>query len=84
MVEPFAPPTTWDLWIRPARLGILIFGSDIWDPHRKQNSDSVFDSEDSGWNFFLNSDVWRVRKLEFRFQNSEFRYLIRKQTLIPP
>jgi hypothetical protein len=33
--------------------------------------------------YFLNSDVWRVRKSEFRFQNSEFRYLIRKQILIP-
>ncbi len=34
-------------------LGILIFGSDFWDPHRKQNSDSMFDSKDSGWNLFL-------------------------------
>jgi hypothetical protein len=28
-------------------LGIPIFGSNSWDPHWKQNSDSVFDSEDS-------------------------------------
>jgi hypothetical protein len=26
------------------RLGIPIFVSDFWDPHWKQNSDSVFDS----------------------------------------
>ncbi len=48
-------------------LGIPIFGSDFWDPHRKQNFDSVFDSKDSGRIFFWNSDVWRVRKLEFQF-----------------
>jgi hypothetical protein len=30
------------------RLGIPIFGSGFWDPHRKQNSGSVSDSEDSG------------------------------------
>ena len=35
-----------------ARLGIPIFGSNFWDPHCKQNSDSVFDSEDSGRIFF--------------------------------
>ncbi len=35
-----------------AWLGILIFGSDFWDPHRKQNSNSVFGSEDSGRIFF--------------------------------
>jgi hypothetical protein len=33
--------------------GILIFGSDFWDPHKKQNSDFVFDSKDSGWKIFL-------------------------------
>jgi hypothetical protein len=33
-------------------LGILIFGSDFWDPHRKQNSGSVSDSEDSGRKIF--------------------------------
>ncbi len=38
----------WQPW-----LGLLIFGSKFWDPHRKQNSDSIFDSKDSGWNFFL-------------------------------
>jgi hypothetical protein len=36
-----------------AWLGILIFGSDFWDPNWKRNFDSVFDSEDSGQNFFL-------------------------------
>ncbi len=35
-----------------SRLGIPIFGSNFWDPHRKQNSDSVFDSKDSGRIFF--------------------------------
>jgi hypothetical protein len=34
--------------------------------------------------YFFNSDVRRVRYSEFRFRNSEFRYLIRKQILIPP
>jgi hypothetical protein len=37
----------------PAWLGILIFGSDFWHPHCKRNSDSVFDSKDSGWIFFV-------------------------------
>ncbi len=54
------------------------FGSNFLDPHCKQNSDSVFDAKDSGQDFFLDSDVWRVRKLEFPFQNLEFQYLIRK------
>jgi hypothetical protein len=36
-----------------AWLGIPIFGSDFWDTHQKQNSDCVFDFEDSGRNFFL-------------------------------
>jgi hypothetical protein len=31
-----------------SRLGIPIFGSDFWDPHRKRNSGSVSDSKDSG------------------------------------
>jgi hypothetical protein len=35
-----------------ARLGIPIFGSDFWDPHRKRNSNLVYDSEDSGRKFF--------------------------------
>ncbi len=33
-------------------LGIPIFGSNFWDPHRKQNSDSIFDSGDSSQIFF--------------------------------
>ncbi len=33
-------------------MGIPIFGSDSWDPHRKQNSRSVSDSEDSGRKIF--------------------------------
>ncbi len=35
-----------------AWLVIPIFGFDFWDPHRKQNSDSVLDSGDSGRFFF--------------------------------
>ncbi len=35
-----------------AWLGIMIFGSNFWDLHCKQNSDSVFDSGDSGRKFF--------------------------------
>ncbi len=38
--------------IPPPWLGILMFGSNFWDPHRKQNSDSVFDSEDPVGFFF--------------------------------
>jgi hypothetical protein len=54
-----------------SKMAIPIFGSDFWDPHCKQNSNSIFDSEDSGRKLSLNSNVWRVRKLEFRFQNLE-------------
>jgi hypothetical protein len=39
------PFTTW--------LGIPIFGSNFWDPHCKWNSNSVFDSEDSGRKIFF-------------------------------
>jgi hypothetical protein len=35
------------------RLGIPIFCSDFWDPHRKRNSDSVFNPKDSGRKIFL-------------------------------
>jgi hypothetical protein len=35
-----------------AWLGILIFGSNFQDPHQKWNSDSIFDSGDSGQIFF--------------------------------
>ena len=42
-------------------LGIPIFGSGFWDPHQKQNSDSVIDSKDSNQNFFLNSAVEKSR-----------------------
>ncbi len=34
-------------------LGIPIFSSDFWDLHRKRNSDSIFDSEDSGRKIFF-------------------------------
>ncbi len=36
-------------------------------PHCKRNSNSVFDSKDSGRFVFWNSDVWRDRKSEFWF-----------------
>ncbi len=45
--------TTW--------LGIPIFGSNFWDPYQKRNSDSVFDSKDSGQKLFLNSAVEKLR-----------------------
>ncbi len=54
-------------------LGIPIFGSNFWDPHRKRNSDFVFDSEDSVWIFFEipmsgESENWNsdLRYSEFR------------------
>jgi hypothetical protein len=56
-----------------ARLGIPIFGSNFWDPHWKQNSDLVFDSKGSGWNFFSNSAVEKLRNQNFdsEIRNSE-------------
>jgi hypothetical protein len=51
-------------------LGIPIFGSDFWHPHWKQNSDSIFDSEDSGRIFFWNS---AVEKSRYRNSNSKIR-----------
>ncbi len=56
-----------------ARLGILIFGSNFWDPQWRQNSNSVYDSEDSGHFYFEilisgESENWNsnLRFLEFR------------------
>ncbi len=46
-----------------AWLGILIFGSDFWDPHCKQNSDSVFDSEDSGRKIFFEFGYLESQKI---------------------
>ncbi len=63
----------WEAWVRWAWLGIPIFGSDFWDPHRKWNSDSVFDSEDSSRKIFLEFCCWKIEKSKFQFQNSEFR-----------
>jgi hypothetical protein len=40
------------LILTQAWLGILIFGSDFWDPHWEWNSNSNFDSDDSGQIFF--------------------------------
>ncbi len=46
-----------------ARLGIPIFGSDFWDPHRKQNSGSVSDSEDSGRRNFNQIPLLKNREI---------------------
>ncbi len=46
-----------------ARLGIPICGSDFWDPHRKQNSDSVFDSKDSGRKIFFEFGCLESQKI---------------------
>jgi hypothetical protein len=35
-----------------ARLGVPIFGSNFWDSPCKWNSNSFFNSKDSGWKFF--------------------------------
>ncbi len=62
-------PRLWEVSLQKdkgnlARLGITIFGSDFWDPHRKRNSNSVFDSEDSIWNFlFWNSQYLESHKI---------------------
>ncbi len=42
-----------DDYCSASRLGIPIFGSDFWEPHWRRNSDSVYDSEDSGRIFFF-------------------------------
>ncbi len=38
--------------VSDSRLGIPIFGSDFWDAHWRRNSDSVYDSKNSGRIFF--------------------------------
>ncbi len=60
-------PVWFQTWFR-----IPIFGSNFWDPHWKRNSDFVFNSKDSGQIFFW-IPLLKIEKLEFRFQNSEFR-----------
>jgi hypothetical protein len=55
------------------RLGISIFGSDFWDPHPRRNSDSVYNSGDSGWIFFLKFQFLESQKIGIPicdFQNS--------------
>jgi hypothetical protein len=53
------------------RLGIPIFGSDFWDPHRKRDSGSVSDSKDSGQKNFnqipllKNREIGKIEKSEF-------------------
>jgi hypothetical protein len=49
-----SPPHNHPQWIW---LEIPNFGTDFWDPHRKRNSNSVFDSRDYGCCFFFNSNV---------------------------
>ncbi len=46
-----------------ARLGIPIFCSDFWDPHRKWNSDSVFDSKDSSRTIFFEFRCLKIQKI---------------------
>jgi hypothetical protein len=46
-----------------ALLGIPIFGSDFWDPHRKLNSNFVFDSEDSGRKIFFEFQCLESQKI---------------------
>jgi hypothetical protein len=50
-------------------------GSDFWDPHCKRNSDSVFDSKDSG------------RKILFKFrclESQKIRIVIPKYGILVP
>ncbi len=58
-------------WLNPWLI-IPIFGSDFWDPHWKQNSDSVFDSGDSGWIFFEIAMSGKSKDWNSDFQNLEF------------
>ncbi len=44
-------------------LAILIFGSNFWDPHRKQNSGSVSNSEDSGRKIFYQIPLLKNREI---------------------
>jgi hypothetical protein len=44
-------------------LGISIFGFNFWDPHRKQNSNSVFDSKDFGRIFLLEFQCLASQKI---------------------
>jgi hypothetical protein len=58
---------------RRAWLGIPIYGSVFWDPHRKPNTNSIFNSKDSSQIFFLNSAVEKSRKRnsDSKTRNSE-------------
>ncbi len=49
-----------------ARLGIPIFGSNFWDPHWKRNSNSVFDSKNSGQIFFFQILLFKNREIGIR------------------
>jgi hypothetical protein len=62
-------------WRRMAAfwLEIPIFGSDFWDPHCKQNSDFVFNSEDSSRFLFLKFrclESQKIRILIWDIRNS--------------
>jgi hypothetical protein len=56
---------SWRIWGRRgmARLGIPIFGSDFWDPHRKRNSGSVSDSKDFGRKNFNQIPLLKNREI---------------------
>jgi hypothetical protein len=47
----------------PTWLRIPNFSSDFWDPHRKRNSDSVFDTEESSRNYFLKFQCLESQKI---------------------
>jgi hypothetical protein len=54
-------------------LGIPVFGSNFWDPHWKQNSNSIFDSGDSGRIIFEIPISGKSENQNSDLQNSEFR-----------
>jgi hypothetical protein len=57
-------------------LGIPIFGFDSWGTHWKQNSDSIFDSGDSGWIFFLIPMSGKSENWNSDLQNSKFLFFV--------
>jgi hypothetical protein len=75
-----------NVWNSPhldTRLGIPIFGSNFWDPHRKRNFDPVYDSKDSGRNFFLKFQCLESQKIGIPIPKFGIPDLINNQILIP-
>ncbi len=62
-------------------MGIPIFGSNFWDPHRKRNSDSVFDSEDSG-QFFFRIPLLKNQEIEIPIPKFGIQKKIKRMNLI--